>query len=74
MFIVLTTAIRAAQKSQLLAKGPPAENARKCRQIAVRYDGLYDQRLRIGFFGYGSFITPLVRIEPRDTVISRPVM
>ena len=36
--------------------------------------GLYDQRLRIGFFGYGSFVTPLVRTEPPDTVISPPVM
>ena len=50
------------------------EHAREFCHIAEMRDGLYDQKLRIGFFGYGSFITPLVRIEPCDTVISPPVM
>ena len=41
MFTVLTSAIRAAQKPQFLAKGPQVENARKYRQIAEMNEGLW---------------------------------
>ena len=34
VFTGLASAIRAAQKSQLLAQGPPAKNVRPHRQIA----------------------------------------
>ena len=42
MFTGLASAIRAAQESQLLAQGLPAENVGEYCQIAVRYDGLSD--------------------------------
>ena len=35
-------AIYAAQKSQLLARGPPGETVSQYCQIAVGYAGLYD--------------------------------
>ena len=74
MFTGLAGAIQAAQKSQLLAQGPPAENVGKYCQIAVRYDGLSDSKVRVHMFGYGSFVTPLFRTEPRETGISPPIM
>ena len=42
---LLPSAICAAQESQLLAQGLPAENVGEYCQIAVRYDGLSDSKV-----------------------------
>ena len=67
MFTVLTGAIRAAQKSQLLAQGPRAKKKCNCSMAnCLMNHGLYDQKLRIGFFGCGSFVMLLLGAEPLD--------